>query len=261
MTNQKTHHDFVGVIGETHKTGRNYQERRWNDYYAISYERIVAQMLEGTSGRVLDVGTSYGHWLSFLKAQGFSEILGVEIDPGRAEEARRAGYSTVFNSDASVLPIAEGSCDAAVSNDVFVHILRLEDKAAVLREVERVLRPGGIFVVNHAMSRPYGHTGYHVDQYCSFLDLDDWIRLIVESTDFEILDLKPTYYNWRKTLPPLGVRVLRRLVALPGMDRVLAWSDKHAGWRYPLDDADTVYVRLRKRMSSRTAKGQGRAHA
>jgi SAM-dependent methyltransferase len=259
MTNQKTHHDFVDLIGETHKTGRHYLERRWNNYYATSYQRVVAQMLEGVSGTVLDVGTSYGHWLPFLKAQGFAEILGVEIDPGRAEHARRAGYSTVFNSDASVLPIADGICDAAVSNDVFVHILRMEDKKAVLREVERVLRPGGIFIVNHAMSRPFGYAGYHVEKYCSFLSLDDWIRLIVESTDFEIVDLKPTYYNWRSRSPTFCVRMLRRLVAVPGICQVLAWWDRRASWRYPLEESDTVYVCLRKRMRAQPENGIGHA--
>ena len=250
MAEQKTHRDYTDVIGETHKTAKNYREARWNKYYAVSYELIVAKMLEGISGTVLDVGTSYGHWFPFFKARGFSRILGVEVDATRAEQARRAGYSEIFNTDAANLPLADGVCDGAVSNDVFVHILRLEDKAAVLREVERVLRPGGIFVVNHTMSRAFRYKGYHVDAYCSFLELDGWLRLIAESTKFEIVDLKPAYFNWRNMSPPFYTRMLRRLIILPRVHQLLAWSDRRNAWRYPLDDADTVYVKLRKPVKS-----------
>jgi SAM-dependent methyltransferase len=246
VAEQKSHYDFVKIIGETHKTTKSHREKRWNEYYDLSYQRIVAQMLAGTSGTVLDVGTSYGHWFPFLKTRGYSRILGVEIDANRAEQARRAGYDDVFNTDAATLPLPDNSCDAAVSNDVFVHILKLMDKVSVVREVERILRPGGIFVVNHTMSRAYGYDGYHVEGHCSFLDLDGWIKLIKRNTGFEIVDLKPSYYNWRNISPPLRVRLLRRLIDLPLVDRIVARWDRQNNWRYPIDEADTVYVRLRK---------------
>ena len=252
VTEQKSHYDFVKIIGETHKTTKSYREKRWNEYYDLSYKRVVAQMLAGTSGTVLDVGTSYGHWFPFLKKCGYSRILGVEIDAKRAEQARSAGYDEVFNTDAATLPLPDGSCDVAVSNDVFVHILRLADKASVMREVERVLRPGGIFVVNHTMSRAYGYEGYHVEGHCSFLDLDGWIQLIKRNTNLKIVDLKPSYYNWRNIAPPLGVRWLRRFIDLPLVDRVLAGWDRQNNWRYPMDDADTVYVRLRKPLDGKS---------
>jgi len=246
MAGQLSHHDYVEVIGETHKTGRSRTERCWNRYYAHVYERIVSGMLPSSRGTVLDVGTSYGHWLPFLRRAGFKTILGVEIDSGRATRARERGYDDVFNCDAAAVPLADRSCDVAVSNDVFVHILRLEDKIAVLREVERVLRPGGVFIVNHTMSRPYGFRGYHVDSYCSFLDLDGLLRLVVDNTGFEILDIKPTYYNWRHQKAPLSIRILRRLISLPGIARVLAWLDQRIASRHAIDDADTVYLLLGK---------------
>ena len=248
---QKSHHDYVHAIGETHKTAKNHRERRWNDYYSASYELVVDRMLTGTSGTILDVGTSYGHWLPFFKHHGYSRIVGAEIDPARAEQARRAGYDEVFNTDAASLPVADDSYDVAVSNDVFVHILRREDKTAVLREVERVLKPGGIFVVNHTMSRAYGYRRDHIEQYCSFLEFDSWIALIKYGSSFEILDFKPTYYNWRCRRPPFFVRLMRRLIDLPLVDQMLARWDRNNSWRYPIDEADTVYVRLRKHAAAR----------
>ena len=94
---------------------------------------------------MLDIGTSHGNWLPLLRQFGFSTVLGVEVDAGRAEEARQAGYDDVYNCDARSVPRPAESIDVAVSNDVFVHILRGEDKAAVVPETERLLsgrKPG-----------------------------------------------------------------------------------------------------------------------
>jgi hypothetical protein len=101
------------------------------------------------------------------------------------------------------------------------------------------------------MSRAYGYEGYHVEGHCSFLDLDDWIQLAARNTGLEIVDLKPSYYNWRNILPPLKVRFLRRLIDLPLTDRILARWDRQNNWRYPIEQADTVYIRLRKPVDRR----------
>ena len=143
----KTHHDNISRIGGTAATARGFIERRWNRYYFQVLKRTVRNMLAGEIGAnatVLDIGTSHGNWLPLLRQFGFSTVLGVEVDAGRAEEARQAGYDDVYNCDARSVPRPAESIDVAVSNDVFVHILRGEDKAAVVRETERLLRPGGV---------------------------------------------------------------------------------------------------------------------
>ena len=141
---KKTHHDHLDRIGNTAATAVGYLEKRWNKYYLRTEQKTVSNLLKdeiNPESTVLDVGTSHGNWLPFLRQSGFATILGVELDNKRAEQARQAGYDEVYNCDARSIPRAMNSIDAAVSNDVFVHILQMEDKIAVLHEIERLLRP------------------------------------------------------------------------------------------------------------------------
>ena len=46
-TEQKTHNDYVDLIGGTHHTGRDKGERSWNAYYRRVYERTLTDLLAG----------------------------------------------------------------------------------------------------------------------------------------------------------------------------------------------------------------------
>jgi ubiquinone/menaquinone biosynthesis C-methylase UbiE len=107
----------------------------------------------------------------------FHPILGVELDPQRAQQAKESGYDQVYNCDAVKIPLPDNSMDLSVSNDMFVHILELEHKIAVLKEMERVLKPGGIFILNHPMSRAFGFKDYHVQEYFSFPEIISYMKL------------------------------------------------------------------------------------
>lgn len=247
----KTHNDYLGQIGETNATARTYLEKRWNSYYLLTYQKIVHSMLKDeVRGTVFDVGTSHGNWYEFLRKEGFKRILGVELDPLRAKQARMAGYDEVFNCDAAAVPLDNNSVDVAISNDVFVHILRIEDKVAVLGEVYRVLKSGGAFVINHSMSPAIGQRQYYVDSYCSFLSPDEWIRMALEA-GFEIEDVKPSYYLFRGA--SWIVKTARALcVSIPfGIgSRVLSAVDMVSTRWLEIGKSDYLYLRLRKPKNS-----------
>ncbi len=244
---EKTHNDYVSIIGTTHATSRDYKGKRWNQYFHLTYTHVVDRMIGDQKGTVLDVGTSHGHWLPFLKQKGFSVFLGVELDPERAKLAKQAGYHEVYACDAAQIPHPSETIDVAVSNDVFVHILRIKDKIAVLREVERLLKPGGIFVLNHAMSRAFNFEGYHVHEYCSFLSLHELIALILSNTSFLISDIKPTYYQFRNSRQGFVARWIKHFIEIPLAVRLLFYLDYLNCRDLPLEDSDVVYVKLTKR--------------
>jgi SAM-dependent methyltransferase len=249
MTELASHRDYLKVIGNTHQTARGWYDKQWNRYYAAVYFDVTRRLLTGvTRGTVLDVGTSHGAWFNFLKTLGFATILGVELDPERAELARRAGYNEVFNCDAADTPLPAGCLDAAVSSDVFVHIIRLEDKIRVLQRVETLLKPGGTFVVNHASAAAFmGSPEYHVSGYCSYISVDEFVRTVSQHTRLRLVDLRPAYFSWRYRRPPRTLHALRRAMRLPGVPKVLAGIDTHVlARRLPPDDADCFYLRLQK---------------
>ena len=108
------------------------------------------QLLELQPGaRVLEVGCGNGNFLPVLAAavSPSGRVIGIDHAPTFVEEARSrieraglAGRVGVQPGDALALPFDDASFDAAHCERVLMH---LEDPNAALREMARVVRPGG----------------------------------------------------------------------------------------------------------------------
>jgi SAM-dependent methyltransferase len=94
---------------------------------------------------VVDIGCGRGELLELLAGEGI-EVVGVEPDPGMADEARARGIEVhqVLASD-YLASVPDGSLGAVVSTHVIEH-LPLEVLVDFLETSARKLRPGGIFV-------------------------------------------------------------------------------------------------------------------
>lgn len=90
---------------------------------------------------VLDLGCGAG-MLALLKRKGVT-LTGVDLSGECALAALRNGYDAGVAAALTRLPYADATFDYVVSLDVLGHV-RFEEKDAVLREVRRVLRPGGV---------------------------------------------------------------------------------------------------------------------
>ncbi|MDQ2651632.1 MAG: methyltransferase domain-containing protein, partial [Chloroflexota bacterium] len=119
-------------------------------------QRIAAQALAlldlAPGERVLELGCGTGVFLPALAAAvgPNGQVVGIDHNQGFLEEARQrvetAGASTLVTleaADAERLPYPAASFDAVHVERVLMH---LEDPDAALREVCRVLKPGGRFV-------------------------------------------------------------------------------------------------------------------
>lgn len=94
--------------------------------------------------RVLEIGTGTGVLLNTLQARG-CRVRGVELREELIDEARRwFGALPIERVNGVQLPYPDASFDVVMSFDVFEHI---PDSDAHLREIRRVLRDGGSYLI------------------------------------------------------------------------------------------------------------------
>jgi arsenite methyltransferase len=113
--------------------------------------RLVAEALDARPGeRILDVGCGPGFYVAEVLDRVGSEgsVVGVDAsDQMLAVAAKRTegrGNVAFHRSDATALPVEDADFDAALSVQVLEYV---EDVGAALREIARVLRPGGRVVL------------------------------------------------------------------------------------------------------------------
>ncbi|MFI6340597.1 class I SAM-dependent methyltransferase [Streptomyces sp. NPDC050535] len=163
----------------------------YNDFMSADgpggYIRRVHGALEGLmepgEGACLDVCCGTGAHAPVPAGLGWAPV-GVDLSGGQLRHA--AGRLPVAQADATALPFADASLPAAVC--VLAHT-DLPDYAAVLREIARVLRPGGRFT----------HLGVHPCYIGAFADWSDRPRIVV---DDRYADHSHTFDTWS----PGGVR-------------------------------------------------------
>ncbi len=108
---------------------------------------------------ILDLGCGDGH---FAQA-AFTQPLDAGIDPSSqaiAEAARRGMHRELKIGDSNAMPFSDGAFATVLSNSVLEHI---PDIDATLRETQRVLKPGGLFV--------FTTPNQHYAEYLFFADL------------------------------------------------------------------------------------------
>ena len=96
---------------------------------------------------VLEVGPGPGLTTDLLRRDDRC-VTAVEIDPVLAESLSRrlqGSNVTVVQGDASSLPFEDAKFSAAVSFTMLHHVPSRELQDGILREVWRVLKPGGVF--------------------------------------------------------------------------------------------------------------------
>jgi SAM-dependent methyltransferase len=103
------------------------------------------------TGRVLDVATGGGGFIHFLLEglQGYAEIIGVDNNE-RAQAAFEAAFKDQPNirfqtMDATHLDFDSDSFDLVCISNSLHHF---DNPQAVLRQMERILRPGGYLLVS-----------------------------------------------------------------------------------------------------------------
>ncbi|MEU7821609.1 methyltransferase domain-containing protein [Catellatospora sp. NPDC049133] len=184
--------------------------------YLRRVHATIADLLGPGDGLCLDVCCGTGAHAPAVADLGWTPI-GVDLSAGQLRHAMRR--LPVVVADAAALPFADASLPAAVcvlsSTDV-------PDYAAVVRDIGRVLRPGGRFV----------HLGVHPCFIGAFADWSGKPRVVV---DERYAEREHTFQTWN----PHGVRA------------------RVGGWHIPLADLLNAAMAAGLRLERVTETGGG----
>ena len=179
--------------------------------FAATYDRMTARgeeaglaahrqaLLGGASGRVLEIGGGTGANLPYYGAHVESLTLTEPEPPMLKRLRKKAGEvmpgATILRAPAEDLPFTDDSFDVAVSTLVLCGV---DDQPRALRELRRVLRPGGrLLFIEHVRSddadlarlqdRMNGFNRFLVGCECNRPTLDS-----IRSTGFDVTDVEQT---------------------------------------------------------------------
>ncbi len=194
----------VGLVGGLVAGGRVIAKRRQAGSATVHFDQIAAdylkqwpphiwEMLMGRrlgllaeavgdaegAGTGLDLGCGLGLQAASLRAKRY-QVLGLDFAKELLRGARQQRVPAVQGS-AMELPIKSGSLGFAYSIGVLHHLPSPGAQIVALREAARVLRPGGVLVVQETNPRNplfRFHMGYTFP----------WLKLIDEGTEWWIPD-------------------------------------------------------------------------
>jgi ubiquinone/menaquinone biosynthesis C-methylase UbiE len=139
-----------------------YGQRFWVEapHPIITRERLHEVLRPEPGERVLEIGPGTGYYTldlaQWIGPEGAVEIFDLQQEfldhVGRRAAERGLANVRPTQGDASALPYEEDSIDAVVLTAVLGEI---PDPVAALREIARVLRPGGRLVVGELFGDPH----------------------------------------------------------------------------------------------------------
>ncbi len=163
---------------------------------------------------VVDIGCGPGNLYASLRGKP-SVLIGVDVAYGALEMAKQLGYLPLV-ADAQNLPLISGFADIVAVNATLHHC---EDMTQALAEAARLVRPGGLLVVDHdPQLQAWNYKGLGMVMYNVRLLLYQWVLrdLHVETQERTYALATETHHKpgdgvtpefFRQTLEPLDFTV------------------------------------------------------
>ena len=191
-------------------------------------EGLIDQMPLTPDMHVLDIGSGLGGPARLIAGRTGARVTGIDLTPEFVEIAQALSASVGLDGltefqvgSATDLPFGDAVFDAAI----LLHVgMNIPDKAAVMAEAARVLKPGATFAVYEVMKTGEGAVAYPVPwaevAEHSILEPPSAYRAIAESAGFTVQaernrrDLGIDFFVRAKAalvagLPPIGLHLIQ----------------------------------------------------
>lgn len=175
------------------------EETHW--WYGALH-RLIFQVLESElpdwrDRKILDAGCGTGAILQRLGNP--AKNVGIDLAPEAISFCRQRGLSNARQGDIRALPFSDASFDAVICSSVLYHQW-VTDLDGAMREMKRVLCPGGLLVINVPAFR-FLHSAHDEAVMTARRFRKSEIRTLLLNQNFTIRRL--TY--WTTLLFPLAV--------------------------------------------------------
>ena len=159
----------------------------WKKTMTQRVSQVLADTDLGTN--VLEIGPGPGLATDVLRI-GVKRLTAIEVDPRLAESLRsrlRGTNVNVLTGDATTMPFADAQFTAGVSFTMLHHVPSPELQDKLLREVCRVLQPGGFFVGSDSLQNLFMRV-IHIGDTLVPVSPDTFGKRL-EAAGFEVLEI------------------------------------------------------------------------
>ena len=127
----------------------------WNDAgtaktfkHPVNIDRLNQYLT--SDSRILDFGCGYGRALGFLSEYSYHDLIGFDPAPAMIDAARERYPGITFQVQANPpsLELPDQSVDATLLFSVLTCVPSDEGQTAIVREIQRVLKPGGLLYIS-----------------------------------------------------------------------------------------------------------------
>ena len=113
--------------------------------HRLIFDTLEKELPDWREKTILDAGCGTGAILKKLGNPG--KNVGVDLAPEAISFCQKRGLPNVQQANICAMPFADASFDAAICSSVLYHQW-VEDVTGAVRELQRVLRPGGLLLLN-----------------------------------------------------------------------------------------------------------------
>jgi SAM-dependent methyltransferase len=165
-------------------------------------ETVIERLRLPARARILDAGCGSGRNMVELARHG--TVTGVELSPTSVAIARERHAGEVIEGSVLEMPFESASFDLAVSLDVIEH---LQDDLGALRELRRVVSPGGALLITVPAYR-WLWSGHDVVNHHHRRYTRGTLERVAEQAGWETV--RTTYFNSLLLPVAIVLRVLDR---------------------------------------------------
>ena len=187
--------------------------------------RLMERYVAFSGRRVLDLGCGLGEYVRAFARLG-ADALGSDIAVDRlvearerAAESRTSGIGGFFAAAGEALPLRDATMDVIVLNEVIEHV---QDDQQTLREIARVLRPGGTCIL-YAPNRlyPFETHGIYLRGRYIFGNIPfvNWLPSILRD---RLVPHARAYRHgdWKRLIAGTDLQIIDHTYVYPGFDNI-----------------------------------------